>query len=133
MATSTRRQTPSSTRAQSRNLDDALDDDDTASTIDPSNRKGGEFAQFAWQELNGVNSHLKDLSEKYGRLAEKIDGLRDTIKDQTIALASVKTETDKFKGLVTFLKGCGVTLVALATAIWAIIQFIAPHVSITLK
>ncbi|WP_321902121.1 hypothetical protein [Paraburkholderia tropica] len=94
-----RRTTTGASRAAA---DDTLPSAGSVATPDAGfGAKQSDYAQFIWQKLDSIDGHLKDLSEKFGRLDEKVGNVSTTIEAKTDPL---KASLDKVEGKVSSLE-----------------------------
>ena len=79
-----------SRRGSEQQYDDAVDDSGAPAVANPVGR--GDFAQFAWQKLEGLDSRMNKLSENYGRLDERLIAIQKALEKFDSVM---KTSDDK--------------------------------------
>ena len=77
-----------------------------------------DYAQFIWGKLNDIDSTLKELAEKHGRLDEKLTNVSASIGTTA---APIQKAVDKLEGKVSKLE----TTIRWATAIIVVLAGLA--------
>ncbi|QTO49435.1 hypothetical protein [Burkholderia latens] len=80
------------------------------------------MSMFVWQKMSDLDARMSALVEKYGRLDGRIAEIQESVKDTGSKVSKIESKINIVYGIV-------LAAGAFLAGLWAIIQFVMPHIS----